>query len=66
MTKNGRAFHRMREGLLRIWATGSIVREGWVDPLGRPIHFNAAFRLFEELTETGKQQRCPNCCQTPV
>ncbi|WP_281166587.1 replication initiator protein A [Deinococcus aquatilis] len=49
MTKNGRAFHRMREGLLRIWATGFIVREGWVDPLGRPIRFNAAFRLFEEL-----------------
>lgn len=49
MVKNGRAFHRMREGLLRIWATGFIVREGWTDNLGRPIRFNAAFRLFEEL-----------------
>lgn len=49
MAKNGRAFHRIRDGLLRIWATGFIVREGWVDPTGRPIRFNAAFRLFEEL-----------------
>ncbi|GGO38030.1 replication initiator protein A [Deinococcus humi] len=49
MTKNGRAFRRIREGLLRIWAAGFIVREGWVDPTGRPVRFNAAFRLFEEL-----------------
>lgn len=55
MVKNGRAFHRMREGLLRIWATGFIVREGWVDPAGRPVRFNAAFRLFEELRYWDKE-----------
>ncbi|WP_264778221.1 replication initiator protein A [Deinococcus aetherius] len=55
MVKNGRAFHRIREGLLRVWATGFIVREGWVDPTGRPIRFNAAFRLFEELRYWDKE-----------
>ncbi|MFC6593135.1 replication initiator protein A [Deinococcus lacus] len=49
MSKNGRAFHRMREGLLRIWSAGYIVREGWTAPDGSPVRFNAAFRLFEEL-----------------
>lgn len=55
MTKNGRAFRRIREGLLRIWAAGFIVREGWVDPAGRPVRFNAAFRLFEELRYWDKE-----------
>lgn len=55
MVKNGRAFHRMRDGLLRIWATGFIVREGWVDSNGRPVRFNAAFRLFEELRYWDKE-----------
>ncbi len=49
MKKNGRAFARIREGLLRIWSTGFIVQEGWTDASGQPVRFNSAFRLLEEL-----------------
>lgn len=49
MTKNGRGFTRLREGLLRIWSTAYIVREGWSAPDGEAVYFNSAFRLLEEL-----------------
>lgn len=49
MTKNGRAFHRMREGLLRIWSTGFIVSEGWRRPDGSAVRFNDAFRVIDQI-----------------
>ncbi|MEF2279431.1 replication initiator protein A [Deinococcus sp. YIM 134068] len=49
MTKNGRAFHRMREGLLRIWSTGFIVSEGWRRPDGSAVRFNDAFRVVDQI-----------------
>lgn len=49
MTKNGRAFHRMREGLLRIWSAGFIVTEGWQKPDGSVVRLNDAFRVIDQL-----------------
>jgi plasmid replication initiation protein len=49
MTKNGRAFHRMREGLLRIWSAGFIVSEGWRKPDGSIVRLNDAFRVIDQF-----------------